>query len=41
MSASKNGHIEVAKLLIENYDVDPNKQDNEGWTALMAATMDG
>lgn len=38
--ATRNGNIEIAKILIEN-GANVNATDNEGWTPLMRATMSG
>jgi ankyrin repeat protein len=40
MLATAEGHLEVAKLLLE-YGADVNTQNRNGWTALMLATRDG
>ena len=38
MAASQNGHQQVVELLLKE-KVDPNIQDNDGETALMAASQ--
>ena len=40
MLASLNGHVEVAKLLLD-WDVRIDLQANEGWSALMLASKNG
>lgn len=39
--AAENGHLDVVKYIIENFDIDLSSQDSYGNTALMLATQHG
>ena len=39
--ASQSGHVEVVKLLLNTLQVDPDKQDEAGWTSLHLASCSG
>ncbi len=45
MLASKEGHKEIVKMLLEKDNIDINQTDNDngktGWTALMCASFYG
>ena len=40
MSASQNGHYRVVELLLKE-NVNPNHQEEDGWTALILASKNG
>ena len=41
IGASKNGHVEIVKLLLEQEGIDINAESNDGETAIIAAYSNG